>query len=99
MDHAQEVFSTLASIDRRRISFHVTGRDQIICVPRLAWSEILHDLPRYEVVFVEVDDDKPPMYVGKTQSVVLEKESPMAEKMGVVGWFRALFGRRSQGHS
>ncbi|KAI0059621.1 hypothetical protein BV25DRAFT_1785443, partial [Artomyces pyxidatus] len=52
LDSAQELFPDLRGIDRDRISFHVTGTDHFVRVPKMAWEAVLLDVPRYEVVHV-----------------------------------------------
>ena len=78
---------------RSDISLHVSGREQRIRVPRVAWEDLLVDLPKYEIVYVEVEDDQPPSYDSsrKGKGAVEEKVVRGDEKHGLGGWMKGLF--------
>jgi hypothetical protein len=86
LDHAVAAFPALARFARERISLHVAGRSEPVRVPAVAWVRVLRDLPQYEVVVLEVEDDSPPEYRPS-------KEAAPRAKRGVFGWVRGLFGK------
>ena len=57
-----EIWPELREYDRDRITLHVGDVDRPVRVPRVAWEIITSDLPRYEVMHVQVDT--PPQYQG-----------------------------------
>lgn len=56
----QDLWPELREVDRDRIKLLVMGSDHLVRVPRIAWQAVLCDLPRYEVVHVQVDQPSPP---------------------------------------
>ncbi|KAI0039560.1 hypothetical protein FA95DRAFT_1013330 [Auriscalpium vulgare] len=63
---AQDVFPDLKLVPNDRISFHVTGVDQIVRIPKMSWQTVMQDVRRYEVVHVVVEDvPPPPQYQGR----------------------------------
>jgi len=38
----------------------VGGADQIVRVPKMAWQLVMLDIPRYEIMHVQVDQPPPP---------------------------------------
>ena len=66
IDIVLELWSELRDVDRDQIRLLVTGSDHLVRVPRMAWSAVLCDVPRYEVVHVQVEPvTPPPQYQGK----------------------------------
>jgi len=66
IDTVRELWPELRDIDRDQIRLLVTGLDHLVRVPRMAWSAVLCDVPRYEVVHVQVEPvTPPPQYQGK----------------------------------
>jgi len=66
LDILVELWPELREVDRDRIRLLVTGSDHLVRVPRMTWSAVLCDVPRYEVVHVQVDElPPPPQYQGK----------------------------------
>ncbi len=60
-----ELWPELREVKRDRINLFVTGSDHHVRVPRMTWTMVLCDLPRYEVVHVQVDElPPPPQYQG-----------------------------------
>jgi len=60
IDTVLELWPELRNFDRDRISLLVGGTDQLVRVPKIAWQIVLSDLPRYEVMHVQVDQLPPP---------------------------------------
>ena len=61
-----ELWPELRDVERDQIRLLVTGSDNLVRVPRMTWSAILCDVPRYEVVHVQVEQlPPPPEYQGK----------------------------------
>jgi hypothetical protein len=60
MDNVLELWPELHEFDRDRIQLFVGGADQLVRVPKMAWQLVMCDLPRYEVMHVQVDELPPP---------------------------------------
>ncbi|KAH9980045.1 hypothetical protein BGW80DRAFT_1454588 [Lactifluus volemus] len=60
IDIIQDLWPELRDVDRDRIKLLVTGSEHLVRVPKIAWQAVLCDLPRYEVVHVQVDQPSPP---------------------------------------
>lgn len=61
-----ELWPELREVERDRIRLLVAGSDHLVRVPRMTWSAVLCDVPRYEVVHVQVEEQPPPpQYQGK----------------------------------
>lgn len=99
LDHAVAAFPALGSLERSRISLHVAGRDALVRVTGGAWSSVLKDLPKYEIVTVEIEqpvEDAPPQYDLPKANGDKESSSPyrdIRKRKGVFGWLKALFGK------
>ena len=98
LDHAVAAFPSLASLERSRISLHVAGRDALVRVTAGAWSSVLKDLPKYEIVTVEIEqpvDDAPPQYdMPKGNSEKLSSQyKDVRGRKGAFSWLKALFGK------
>jgi hypothetical protein len=66
IDTVLVLWPELRDVDRDRIQLLVTGLDHLVRVPNMAWSAVLCDVPRYEVVHVRVEQvPPPPQYQGK----------------------------------
>ena len=66
IDIVLELWPELREVERDQIRLLVTGSDHLVRVPRVAWSAVLCDVPRYEVVHVQVEQlPPPPQYQGK----------------------------------
>lgn len=66
IDIVLELWPELREFERDRIRLLVTGSDHLVRVPRMTWSAVLCDVPRYEVVHVQVEEvPPPPQYQGK----------------------------------
>jgi len=66
IDIVVELWPELREVDRDRIRLLVTGSDHLVRVPRMTWAAVLCDVPRYEVVHVQVEQlPPPPQYQGK----------------------------------
>jgi len=66
MDNVLELWPDLREFDRDRIHLFVGGADQLVRVPKMAWQLVMCDLPRYEIMHVQVDQlPPPPQYDGK----------------------------------
>jgi len=66
IDIVLELWPELRDVERDQVRLLVTGSDDLVRVPRVAWSAILCDVPRYEVVHVQVEQvPPPPQYQGK----------------------------------
>ena len=66
IDHVLELWPELRDVDRDQIRLLVTGSDHLVRVPRMTWSAVLCDIPRYEVMHVQVEPvPPPPQYQGK----------------------------------
>ncbi|KAI0030990.1 hypothetical protein K488DRAFT_87240 [Vararia minispora EC-137] len=85
VSRAQAVFPSLAGVDPSRLSLHVMGRDQLIRIPKMAWTGVLLDLDKYEVIHVEVDDDAPPRYHPGTLTVRISRAGAvqLGDELGV----------------
>ena len=63
-----------------------------------AWSSVLKDLPKYEIVTVEIEqpvEDAPPQYdMPKTNSdkILSSSYKDVRRRKGVFGWLKTLFG-------
>ena len=55
-----ELWPELRDIDHDRIHLFVGGADQLVRVPKMAWQLVMCDLPRYEIMHVQVDELPPP---------------------------------------
>ncbi|KAI0048843.1 hypothetical protein FA95DRAFT_1557602 [Auriscalpium vulgare] len=63
---AQDAFPDLKLVPNDRISFHVTGVDQLVRIPKMSWQTVMQDVRRYEVVHIVVEDvQAPPKYQGR----------------------------------
>ncbi|KZV66853.1 hypothetical protein PENSPDRAFT_667471 [Peniophora sp. CONT] len=99
LDHAVAAFPSLKPLERSRISLHVAGRDALVRVTGGAWSSVLKDLPKYEIVTVEIEqlvEDAPPQYdMPKTSSDKLSSSpyKDVRRRRGVFGWLKTLFGK------
>ena len=60
MNNVLELWPELHEYDRDRIHLFVGGADQLVRVPKMAWQLVMCDLPRYEVMHVQVDQLPPP---------------------------------------
>jgi hypothetical protein len=60
MDNVLELWPDLRDVDRDRIHLLVGGADQLVRVPKMAWHLVMCDLPRYEIMHVQVDQLPPP---------------------------------------
>lgn len=60
MDNVLELWPDLRDIDRDHIHLFVGGADQLVRVPKMAWNLVMCDLPRYEIMHVQVDQLPPP---------------------------------------
>jgi len=66
IDIVLELWPELREFERDQIRLLVTGSDHLVRVPRMTWSAVLCDVPRYEVVHVQVEEvPPPPQYQGK----------------------------------
>jgi len=66
IDIVVELWPELREVERDRIRLLVAGSDHLVRVPRMTWSAVLCDVPRYEVVHVQVEEQPPPpQYQGK----------------------------------
>jgi len=66
IDHVLELWQELRDVDRDQIRLLVTGSDHLVRVPKMTWSAVLCDIPRYEVMHVQVEPvPPPPQYQGK----------------------------------
>ncbi|KAH9038324.1 hypothetical protein EDB85DRAFT_1860625, partial [Lactarius pseudohatsudake] len=92
IDNVVELWPELREVERDRIHLLVTGSDHLVRVPRMTWTAVLCDLPRYEVVHVQVEElPPPPQYQGKGKE---NGETMMGKGAG-----RAACSRRSGGSS
>lgn len=60
IDNVLELWPDLREFDRDRIHLFVGGADQIVRVPKMAWQLVMCDLPRYEIIHIQVDQPPPP---------------------------------------
>lgn len=60
MDNVLELWPELRTFDQDRIHLFVGGADQLVRVPKMAWQLVMFDLPRYEIMHVQVDQLPPP---------------------------------------
>ena len=60
MDNVLELWPDLREFDRDRIHLFVGGANQLVRVPKMAWQLVMWDLPRYEIMHVQVDQLPPP---------------------------------------
>jgi hypothetical protein len=100
LDHAVAAFPSLASTERTKISLHVAGRDALVRVTAGAWSSVLKDLPKYEIVTVMVEqpvEDAPPEYhstkTPRNENLTAVGLSKTSARKGPFGWLKALFGK------
>jgi len=60
IDNVLELWPDLREFDRDRIHMFVGGADQLVRVPKMAWQLVMCDLPRYEIMHIQVDQPPPP---------------------------------------
>ena len=66
IDNVLELWPELRDVERDQIRLLVTGSDNLVRVPKMSWTAVLCDVPRYEVVHVQVEQvPPPPEYQGK----------------------------------
>jgi len=66
IDIVLELWPELREVERDQIRLLVTGSDHLVRVPRMTWSAVLCDVPRYEVLHVQVEElPQPHQYQGK----------------------------------
>jgi len=66
IDNVVELWPELGDVERHRIRLLVAGSDHLVRVPRMTWAAVLCDVPRYEVVHIQVEEQPPPpQYQGK----------------------------------
>ncbi|KAI0251003.1 hypothetical protein BJV78DRAFT_519627 [Lactifluus subvellereus] len=92
IDIVQELWPELRDVDRDRIKLLVTGSDHLVRVPRIAWQAVLCDLPRYEVVHVQVDQPSPPpQYQAKDTTRWGSSDEKGRRSSGLFSWIRKTF--------
>lgn len=60
IDNLLELWPDLREFDRDRIHLFVGGNDHCVRVPKMAWQLVMLDIPRYEIMHVQVDLPTPP---------------------------------------
>ncbi|KAI9447253.1 hypothetical protein F5148DRAFT_727492 [Russula earlei] len=94
IDTVLELWPELRDSDRDRITLLVGGSDQLVRVPKMAWHIVLCDLPRYEVVHVQVDQPPPPpQYQGDEKGVWEPKDAKKRRSGGFFSSIRKIFWR------
>jgi hypothetical protein len=99
VDNVLELWPDLRDFDRDRIHLFVGGADQIVRVPKMAWQLVLCDLPRYEIIHIQVDQlPPPPQYQsdgkGAWASGDEKKEKKQARSGGFFSSIKRIFLRR-----
>ena len=93
IDIVLELWSELRDVDRDQIRLLVTGSDHLVRVPRMAWSAVLCDVPRYEVVHVQVEPvTPPPQYQGKGKGKWGDNNEKGRRSSGLFSSIRRVFG-------
>jgi hypothetical protein len=97
IDNVLELWPDLHAFDRDRIHLFVGGADQLVRVPKMAWQVVMCDLPRYEIMHVQVDQlPPPPQYQsdGKgNMAIGHEKEKKRARSGGFFSSIKRIFWR------
>lgn len=60
IDIVVELWPELREVERDQIRLLVKGSGELVRVPRMTWDAILCDLPRYEIMHVQVEQRPPP---------------------------------------
>jgi len=89
IDIVQDLWPELREVDRDRIKLLVMGSDHLVRVPRIAWQAVLCDLPRYEVVHVQVD--QPPQYQAKDTATWGSGDQKGRRSSGLFSSIRKMF--------
>ena len=55
-----ELWPELREVERDQIRLLVSGLGELVRVPRMTWSAVLRDIPRYEIMHVQVEQRPPP---------------------------------------
>jgi len=66
IDNVLELWPELRRVERDQIQLLVSGSGDFVRIPKMTWSAVLCDIPRYEIVHVQVEErPPPPQYQGK----------------------------------
>ena len=60
IDIVLELWPELREVERDQIRLLVSGSGELVRVPRMTWSAVLLDIPRYEIMHVQVEQRPPP---------------------------------------
>ncbi|KAH9035603.1 hypothetical protein EDB84DRAFT_1269428 [Lactarius hengduanensis] len=92
IDNVVELWPELREVERDRIHLLVTGSDHLVRVPRMTWTAVLCDLPRYEVVHVQVEElPPPPQYQGKGKGKWGDSDGKGRRSSGLFSSIRRIF--------
>jgi len=93
IDIVLELWPELRDVERDQIRFLVLGPGHLVRVPRMTWSAILCDVPRYEVVHVQVEQvPPPPQYQGKGKGKWGNDDEKGRRSSGLFSSIRRIFG-------
>jgi len=93
IDIVLELWPELHEFERDQIRLLVLGPDHLVRVPKMTWSAILRDVPRYEVVHVEVEQvPPPPKYQGKGKGRWGRNDEKGRRSSGLFSSIRRIFG-------
>ncbi len=98
IDNVLELWPDLREFDRDRIHMFVGGADQLVRVPKMAWQLVMCDLPRYEIMHIQVDQPLPPPQYqsdGKGNFAIGDekKEKKQARSRGFFSSIKRIFWR------
>jgi hypothetical protein len=99
MDNVLELWPDLREFDRDRIHLFVGGgADQLVRVPKMAWHLVMCDLPRYEIMHVQVDQlPPPPQYQSDGKGIWAngdeKKEEEKTPRRGFFSSIKRIFWR------
>lgn len=60
IDIVLELWPELREFERDQIRLLVSGSGELVRVPKMSWSAVLCDIPRYEMMHVQVEERPPP---------------------------------------